>query len=280
MSTKAKLLPKELSLKDRVEILEDQAAQKNNTRLLLLLLLLLLGAVGVTGFVLSLVYGPPDRDAINANYNTLTNNLLQLQTYTFDALMNVSGSSGHTRVNVQNGTFVWKDEFGQTTPGAYAMDVVTIGPLNFNLLTIFPPDPGLVISPFALNRFGFTMEEFNPVITQAFPTLPSNSAFVAFPLSSANVERILVADDQGCFSNYLGLFPPAPIPVEPFCFEKPNTPSDLNAAARNGLTLLTHNPVRFADYYLAGDIVYAPDNFLDNQIFSLSAPWELVLNAI
>ena len=79
---------------------------------------------------------------LTAQYNLLHSQILLLQANAFDAIMNVSGGGGspYTRTNVQNGTFNWKDLFETIAISAnYSLDLISIGPLNFQLLTLNPP---------------------------------------------------------------------------------------------------------------------------------------------
>jgi hypothetical protein len=221
---------------------------------------------------------------LTAQYNTLHSQILLLQANAFDAIMNVSGGGGspYTRTNVQNGTFNWKNNFETIVISAnYSLDLVSIGPLNFQLLTLNPPSQPFLMEPGFNGNFFFFLREFNPSIPQLVraPQDVVDTNSIQFPLTSANIGKISVTNDGGCFSNFFGISPPAPSPVSPYCFESGLISNDYASTALHSLTLSSDNLSLGREYYLAGKIVYVPNTHLDGQTFTLSSPWELVLDA-
>lgn len=290
------LLLKNMTTDQKAELAYKLAERARNIATVALILALL-GLIGV--LVSGLIVGLGNQrqydqlrsdtaDGFNASgtalantYTTLHNEILLLRQNAFDAIMNVSGgspSSPYTRVNVLNGTFEWRDDYGLIEPADYSVDLVTIGPLNFQLLTLAPPANPLIINPFSAGIFTFRLVNFNPFVSQLVQAPQTGTGVISIPLTSANAAKISITSDGGCFANYYGLFPPAPPPVSPFCFERGRA-GDQASTSRNSLVLLSTNPALGATYYLAGDIVSSPSNHLDGQAFTLSAPWELVLDA-
>lgn len=229
---------------------------------------------------LGLGYGINNGNSIQNNYNLLHNEIALLRANAFEAIMNVSGGStpAYTRSNILNGTFNWRDDYGLVEPGLYSVDLVTVGPLNFQLLSLGPPANPLIINPFSAGIFTFRLTDFNPFISQLVQAPQTGTGVISIPLTSSNAAKISVNADGGCFANYFGLFPPAPAPISPFCFER-GKGGDQASTSRNSLVLLSTNPASGITYYLSGDIVYSPSTHLNGQAFSLSSPWELVLDA-
>jgi hypothetical protein len=221
---------------------------------------------------------------LTVQYNLLHNQILLLQANAFDAIMNVSGGGGgspYTRTNVQNGTFNWKNAFETVSISSnYSLDLVTIGPLNFQLLTLNPPSSPFVMDT-GLGGFIFSLKNFNPTVSQLVrpPQDVNVLSVVSFPLTSANVGKIGVSNDGGCFSNYFGVSPPAPAAIPPYCFEVGPFSNDYTSTTIHSLLLGSDNLSLGREYFLTGKIAYNPIDYLDGHIFTLSSPWELVMDA-
>lgn len=220
---------------------------------------------------------------LTAQYNILHGQILLLQANAFDAIMNVSGGGGspYTRTNVQNGTFNWKNSFETVSiPANYSVDLVTIGPLNFQLLTLNPPSSPFVMDT-GLGGFIFSLKNFNPTIPQLVrpPQDVNVLSVVSFPLTSANIGKISVSDDGGCFSRYFGVSPPAPAPIQPYCFEVGPFSNDYASTTIHSLLLGSDNLSLGREYFLTGKIAYNPIDYLDGHEFTLTSPWELVMDA-
>jgi hypothetical protein len=216
---------------------------------------------------------------ITLQYQMLQSEIMLLQANIVDGLMNVSGSGGapYVRTSVQNGTFNWQDKYGLNIPSTYSSDVITIGPLTFQLLTLRPPSTPMIINPLNAGNFDFYLNNFDPFISQL---VQLGSGFVFLPLTATNAAKINVTNDNDCFKNYFAPFPPGAkkrTPA-PFCYERA-VGAPYFATSRNSLAVVAEDFSVAANYYLTGIIEYNPSTLLDGQEFTLLSPWELVLAA-
>lgn len=207
----------------------------------------------------------------------LHSELMLLRAQFVDGLMNVSGGgAGYTTVHVQNGTFKWKDDFGQVVPSTYSNDVIVFGPLSFQLLTIYPPSTPLIIDPMSGGLYNFYLGNFDPFVSQLILEGPIE-AFI--PLTSTNAAKINVTNDQDCFKSPLAPFPTPMrkrvVSTIPFCYEASQL-GLYSEPSRN--SLYAHFSSGGSNFFFGGTIVY-PVPILDGQGFTLTAPWQLVLAA-
>jgi hypothetical protein len=216
-------------------------------------------------------------------YRVIHDEALLLRAQIADGLMNVSGSgpTPYTRTSVQNGTFFWRVYLGSSEPATYSVDVISVGPLTFQLLTLRPPViPLVVLTQTYLTEFVFYLMDFSPFISQLVQT---GSFYNPFPLTAANAAKISVTNDGGCFNNSFSPVQnpiPTPPPSGPFCYEH-GQGYVYSAVSRNSLLLgVIGSDFSVApDYYFGGAISVTPKYYLDGQNFTITSPWEFVLNA-
>jgi hypothetical protein len=219
---------------------------------------------------------------VTAQVSNLSEEIAFVRVHFLDGVMNVPGSDGgiiYTRQPVQNGTFYWENNFAFQQLGAYSMDVITLGPLAFQLLIIQPPSPPIVIRTDV--KFPgistFYLIGFEPPISQWIQQQGGAFFYNVVPLTAANVAKVSVSDDAGCFNASYSNPYLDPDPDAQFCLIGGGGNGD--SIERNTLRLSTLTDFSVgADYYLQGYIGYR-GFFLEDHNFTLSAPWELVLSA-